>query len=201
MSTKKHELVIAKITSIINRLKQSYNDKDRNKTIDAKALRDEFKVGTAVFTVLKREKIYEGSHINAKVTSRVLSVDPIDIYKKAKAHNVNLSLNSKRHQEKLENREKIERAQAPMLETTKHLRKLMLEDEVDVPEMPIEIKEPTPIEQFKSNDYEILKVVPYQACPICSGSGQVLANGYTSSIYTICSVCNGAKIIPMHIVK
>jgi hypothetical protein len=197
MSTAKHELVISKITSIINRLKQAYNGKDRKKTIDANALREEFKIGSAVFTVLKRDGIYEGTHNKAKVTSRVLSVDPIDIYKKAKAHNTNMALNSKRHQEKLENREKRDRAQAPMLETTKHLRKLMLEEEatetLEIPENYFVVK-PTPIDPSNKKEYEVLKVVPYQACPICNGIGQ-LQN------YSICNVCNGSKIIPMHIVK
>jgi len=204
MSVAKQELVISKITSIINRLKQAYNDKDRKKTINTLELRETFKVGTAIFTILRKEGIYEGTHIKAKVTSKVLTIDPIDIYKKAKIHNQKLALNSKRHQEKLEYREKRDRAQAPMLETTKHLRKLMLEEEgnetLEIPENYFVLK-PTPIEPSNKKEYEVLKVVPYQACPICGGSGQVLAPQFTSGVYIPCSVCNGAKIIPMHIVK
>lgn len=35
----------------------------------------------------------------------------------------------------------------------------------------------------------------FQQCPVCNGSGQVLAPGCTTSIYTTCSVCNGTRII------
>jgi len=46
----------------------------------------------------------------------------------------------------------------------------------------------------------VLAAVPYQCCPLCIGTGQILADGFTSSVYQTCKVCNGARIIPMHIV-
>ena len=46
----------------------------------------------------------------------------------------------------------------------------------------------------------VLAAVPYQCCPLCNGTGQILADGFTSSVYQTCKVCNGARIIPMHIV-
>lgn len=46
----------------------------------------------------------------------------------------------------------------------------------------------------------LLAAVPYQCCPLCNGNGQTVADGFTSSVYQTCKVCNGAKIIPMHIV-
>lgn len=35
----------------------------------------------------------------------------------------------------------------------------------------------------------------WQKCPICNGKGVVTANGYTSSVFEQCGVCNGMKII------
>ena len=46
----------------------------------------------------------------------------------------------------------------------------------------------------------VLAAVPYQCCPLCNGTGQIVADGFTSSVYQTCKVCNGARIIPMHIV-
>lgn len=46
----------------------------------------------------------------------------------------------------------------------------------------------------------VLAAVPYQYCPLCNGNGQTVADGFTSSVYQTCKVCNGARIIPMHIV-
>ena len=46
----------------------------------------------------------------------------------------------------------------------------------------------------------VLAAVPYQCCPLCNGNGQTVADGFTSSVYQTCKVCNGAMIIPMHIV-
>lgn len=45
------------------------------------------------------------------------------------------------------------------------------------------------------------KYVPYQACPICYGIGVITNQGNSSSVFSVCSVCNGAKIIPMHLVE
>jgi hypothetical protein len=43
-----------------------------------------------------------------------------------------------------------------------------------------------------------LNAVPYQTCPLCLGAGRM--TGYSSSIFQTCHVCNGARIIPMHVV-
>lgn len=42
-------------------------------------------------------------------------------------------------------------------------------------------------------------VIPWQKCPICNGHGYVFNDGISSSITSVCSVCNGRKIIPMGI--
>ena len=41
----------------------------------------------------------------------------------------------------------------------------------------------------------------WQLCPKCYGSGQMIANGYTSTVMSICDVCNGAKILARPILK
>lgn len=46
----------------------------------------------------------------------------------------------------------------------------------------------------------VVAAVPYQCCPLCNGNGKTVADGFTSSVYQTCKVCNGAMIIPMHIV-
>ena len=51
------------------------------------------------------------------------------------------------------------------------------------------------------NNEALLETVPYQCCPVCNGTGQVLADGFTSAVYQPCKVCNGAMIIPMYIVE
>lgn len=43
--------------------------------------------------------------------------------------------------------------------------------------------------------------VPYQCCPICGGSGEVLSDGFTSAVYEQCDTCKGNKIIPMALIK
>jgi len=43
--------------------------------------------------------------------------------------------------------------------------------------------------------------IPYQKCPVCEGTGNVLAPGFTSGCTTVCDICHGAKIIPMHRMK
>jgi len=48
------------------------------------------------------------------------------------------------------------------------------------------------------------KFVPYQVCPKCNGSGLIINEGFgygTAPITIECDVCEGAKIIPMHILK
>lgn len=47
--------------------------------------------------------------------------------------------------------------------------------------------------------YTVLATVPYQCCPVCNGSGQTVADGFTSAVYQTCKVCLGAMIIPMHV--
>lgn len=47
--------------------------------------------------------------------------------------------------------------------------------------------------------YEVLPCVPYQLCPKCSGYGRVNGNG--TAAFVSCPVCQGAMVIPMHIVS
>ena len=49
--------------------------------------------------------------------------------------------------------------------------------------------------------YTVLATVPYQCCPVCGGTRQTIADGFTSSVYQACKVCNGACVIPQHIVQ
>lgn len=37
---------------------------------------------------------------------------------------------------------------------------------------------------------------PLHLCPKCFGRGTLLANGSTTSIYMMCDLCNGSKVIP-----
>jgi len=59
------------------------------------------------------------------------------------------------------------------------------------------------IETFEKGEHivnnETIEYVPYQVCPRCGGSGQLVqeTNYVTSSLVTTCDVCFGAKIIPM----
>ena len=53
---------------------------------------------------------------------------------------------------------------------------------------------------------EDCRFIPYQKCPLCDGSGRVVAEGIPSGCYDTCSydtcpVCQGIKIIPMHEIK
>jgi len=43
-----------------------------------------------------------------------------------------------------------------------------------------------------------IKVVPYQLCPRCDGSGKI-TNINTTTLFSTCDVCNGAKVIPQAI--
>lgn len=52
-----------------------------------------------------------------------------------------------------------------------------------------------------NSGYTVLTTVPYQCCPVCGGIGQTIADGFTSSVYQKCKVCNGACVIPQHIVQ
>lgn len=52
----------------------------------------------------------------------------------------------------------------------------------------------------KNNSYTVLATVPYQCCPVCNGRGEVVADGFTSSVYQKCTVCDGQKIIPTAII-
>lgn len=53
--------------------------------------------------------------------------------------------------------------------------------------------------KYKEGPVQEHKAIPYQTCPVCNGQGRVTSNGATSNVFDVCSVCNGAKIIPMHI--
>lgn len=45
------------------------------------------------------------------------------------------------------------------------------------------------------------KWVPYQKCPVCEGSGVVWnPHAMSTAPSQICSVCNGAKIIPQYVI-
>ena len=45
-----------------------------------------------------------------------------------------------------------------------------------------------------SNDMNLIKVIGFQACPVCFGTG-VSQNSGTYSTVPTCTVCNGKKII------
>ncbi len=45
-----------------------------------------------------------------------------------------------------------------------------------------------------------MKTVPYQKCPLCNGTGRILAPALSSSCYDVCDVCMGVKIIPEYII-
>ena len=54
----------------------------------------------------------------------------------------------------------------------------------------------------KPNSYNVVNCVPYQKCPICDGSGldtRFVCAG--SPFGQICTVCDGKRIIPMHVIK
>ena len=57
------------------------------------------------------------------------------------------------------------------------------------------------IESGKTVGYTELTTVPYQVCPLCLGTGYTTPIGMTSSSIDVCTVCNGSKIIPQHIVN
>ena len=47
-----------------------------------------------------------------------------------------------------------------------------------------------------------LKIIPYQVCPKCNGTGLQFPDFATADyIMETCKVCNGAKVIPMHVVE
>lgn len=53
-------------------------------------------------------------------------------------------------------------------------------------------------EQSRMNTVNVC--VPYQACPVCGGYGQVRPmynREATTAVHVPCDVCNGSKIIPM----
>lgn len=52
---------------------------------------------------------------------------------------------------------------------------------------------------YEKHSYTLYKVVPYQCCPVCNGTGKVIADGFTSAVFQTCRVCNGAMIIPMYV--
>lgn len=48
---------------------------------------------------------------------------------------------------------------------------------------------------------KIVNYIPYQTCPVCSGSGTIRKDSINTTCLTICNICKGAKIIPMHEIK
>jgi DnaJ-class molecular chaperone len=64
-----------------------------------------------------------------------------------------------------------------------------------------EMKNIKNIKSCKTVGYTELTTVPYQVCPLCLGRGYTEPIGMTSSSLDICTVCNGDKIIPQHIVN
>ncbi len=52
-------------------------------------------------------------------------------------------------------------------------------------------------DQLTPQPVKIVECVPYQLCPKCNGTG--LTYYYTA--INKCDVCNGSKIIPMHVVS
>jgi len=59
----------------------------------------------------------------------------------------------------------------------------------------------------KEKATELLSAVPYQLCPKCNGEGMLFVQNrsdYTTSVISgsqVCDVCNGNKIIPMHVMS
>ena len=55
--------------------------------------------------------------------------------------------------------------------------------------------------------YTVMVTVPYQLCPKCNGQGTVMvqdrngSNTVASNVLKICDLCNGAMVIPMHIIS
>ena len=56
------------------------------------------------------------------------------------------------------------------------------------------------IMQFAPKCPAPVQYVPYQVCPICNGTGRLLNIGTSSAIDRSCDHCNGAKVIPMHVI-
>ena len=50
-----------------------------------------------------------------------------------------------------------------------------------------------------TTETQVVKCVPYQLCPKCNGNGQIINTW--GSMYSNCDVCNGDRIIPMHILN
>jgi hypothetical protein len=59
-------------------------------------------------------------------------------------------------------------------------------------------KQPEIIDWTTSNK---ATVVPYQCCPVCNGTGRIMGSSYSGAIFETCDVCNGKKIIPMHVIS
>jgi hypothetical protein len=49
-----------------------------------------------------------------------------------------------------------------------------------------------------SAEVRIKSCVPFQKCPICAGTGK-LTLSHSNATSHQCDVCNGSKIIPMHV--
>jgi hypothetical protein len=90
--------------------------------------------------------------------------------------------------------EQIEYTKIGVLNSIKHGYKLVHKDEL--------ISDVLPGYKFVKD----IKVVPYQLCPKCFGTGKVMnnenwGNSLSCSVGPVtCDVCNGAKVIPQAIV-
>ena len=55
--------------------------------------------------------------------------------------------------------------------------------------------------------YTVIATVPYQLCPKCGGDGTVMVQNWngsdtgTSNGLQTCNLCDGAMVIPMHIIS
>lgn len=57
------------------------------------------------------------------------------------------------------------------------------------------------IEANRHLDKVKVSYVPMQACPICNGKGMLENYGISTALSRNCDYCNGAKAIPMHVLR
>jgi hypothetical protein len=88
MYNSKEQLVISKITSILNVLKQEYNNRQKKiyENIDIEQLRRKFQLAREIPVVLRKNSIIDGLGKEINILENVLSIEPIFIYKALKEH-------------------------------------------------------------------------------------------------------------------